>query len=101
MCAYIKPVLQRRSSNRDANDIINNINISCKESEDLAPEVEISLSKLVDDDDVKAKQQVGKVKELLVDYYTATNLNFITHENITSNSLKRSRLHLNRSGLSI
>lgn len=71
------------------NDLSNISNI------DTTPEVEISLSELVHrDDDTKANQTVGKINELLADYCTATNLNFITLKNITSNSLNRSRLQI-------
>ena len=114
MSDYIKPVLRRKPDNivlhvgtndttsRKATEIMNDIDKLCQEIKEAAPETEIIISELVNrEDNTKAKTTVNEVNKLLGDYCTATNLHLITHENITSSSLNRSNLHLNKYGSSI
>lgn len=114
MSDYIKPVLRRKpdnivlhvgtndTTNRKAPEIMNDIDKLCQEIKEAAPDVEIIISGLINrEDNRKAKQTVNEVNKLLGNYCTATNLGFITHDNITSTSLNRSNLHLNRYGSSI
>ena len=52
------------------------------------------------EDNSQAGQTVTEVNTMLENYCEATNMHLITHENITSRSLNKSKLHLNRYGSS-
>ena len=114
MSEYIKPVLRRKpdnivlhvgtndTKNRKATEIMNDIDNLWQEIKVAAPGAELIISKLINrEENMKSKQTVIEVNKLLEDYCTATNLGLIIHDNITSTSLNRSNLHLNRYGSSI
>jgi chromosomal replication initiation ATPase DnaA len=64
---------------------MNDIDRLCQEIKEAAPDVEIILSELTKrEDNENAKQTVNEVNKLLENYCTATNLNLITHNNITN-----------------
>ena len=108
---YVKPVLRKKSdtiilhvgtnstSNKEAGEIINDIDKLCQQIKEMNPDVELVMSELINrEDNPKANKTVKEVNKLLEDYCTATNLNLITHRNILDRSLNRSKLHLNRFG---
>jgi hypothetical protein len=114
MSDYIKPVLRRKpdtiilhvgannATNKEASEIVNDIDKLCQEVKEIDPNVEIILSELINrEDNARAKTTVQEVNRLLADYCTATNLNLIIHNNnVLSKSLNRSKLHLNKLGSS-
>ena len=103
MSDYVKPILRRKPDNiilhvgtndttkRKATEIMNDIDGLCQE-------IKERLKLIKREDNEKAKQTVNEVNKLLENYCTATNLSLITHNNITSTSLNRSHLHMNRYG---
>jgi hypothetical protein len=109
MSDHIKPVLRRKpdtvilhvgtnnATNKEASEIVNDIDKLCQEVKKIDPNVEIILSELINrEDNAKAKTTVQEVNRVFADYYTATNFNLIIHNNnIPSKSLNRSKLHLN------
>ena len=106
---YVKPVLRKKPNtiilhagtnsavNKEASEIINDIDNLCQQIKEIDPNVELVMSELINrEDKQKAKKTVEEVNKLLEDYCTATNLNLIRHRNILDRSLNRSKLHLNR-----
>ncbi|CAB3980684.1 RNA-directed DNA polymerase from transposon BS [Paramuricea clavata] len=94
MSDYIKPVLRRKpdtvmlhvgtnnATNKEASEIVNDIDKLCQEVKEIDPNVEIILSELTNrEDNAKAKTTVQEVNRLLADYCIATNLNLIIHNN--------------------
>ena len=114
MSDYIKPVLRRKpdsiilhvgtndTTTKKATDVMSDINKLCQEIKKAAPDVEIILSELINREDNKiAKHTINEVNKLLANYCVANNLSLLTHNNITSTSLNRSLLHLNKYGSSL
>ena len=108
---YLKPILRRNpdrkilhvgtndAKHNKAKKIMDDIDSLCQEIKDTNPEIEIILSGLTTrEDNPQAGQTVTEVNTMLENYCEATNMHLITHENITSRSLNKSKLHLNRYG---
>ena len=108
---YLKPILRRNpdsitlhggtndTNHNKAKKIMNDIDSLCQEIKDTNPEIEIILLGFTTrEDNPQAGQTVIEVNTMLENYCEATNMHLITHENITSRSLNKSKLHLNRYG---
>ena len=80
MSDYIKPVLRRKpdtvilhvgtniTTNKEASEIVNDIDKLCQEAKEIDPNVEIILSELINrEDNAKAKTTVQDVNRLLAD----------------------------------
>ncbi|CAB4036542.1 Scavenger receptor cysteine-rich type 1 M130 [Paramuricea clavata] len=78
MSDYIKPVLRRKldtvilhvgtnnSTNKEASEIVNDIDKLCQEVKEIDPNVEIIFSELINrEDNAKAKTTVQEVNRLL------------------------------------